>query len=521
MVDIAFPGQRPVIDYTARDYDSLLRAMRSLIPNKLPEWTEYTSDADFGNVLLQLFAHMGDILSYYTDRVANESFLATAQTRRSVIAHLELIGYRMATAVPAATKLTVTVPKDTTGVVTVPRGAAFATQSQPGRPSVRFEYNGLTPLTIDLATLPLDPADPSRKVYVPGVPVEEGRLVAGELVGTSDGSPDQRFPLLRPGVILRTPGGTQTASPDIVVLTELGGAVQSWTRQRTLAFSQGSQRDFVVDIDEDDRATVRFGDGKFTGAVPSVGSTIRVTYRVGGGALGNVAANTVKVFADAPDLESKGAAVVNLAPATGGADRESIEHAVANAPAVFRSLERAVTVEDYRALALNVNGVGKVRASADRRNVVTLFVAPAAGGQVSDALAAALLTYFADKRPITTTLEIADVDYVPVFVTATVGVDSFYSQAAVAEAVRAAAGALLDFDTVDFGQNLYLSKVYEAIEAVPGTAFTTVSEFRLDGQPRDTVEPTGRLAMGPNQVPVAPADGHYLGGIQLFMEGGY
>ena len=76
--------------------------MRALIPAKLPEWTDHSSEADFGNVLLELFAHMGDILSYYQDRVANESFLGTARTRRSVIEHLRLIGYELATAAPAA-----------------------------------------------------------------------------------------------------------------------------------------------------------------------------------------------------------------------------------------------------------------------------------------------------------------------------------------------------------------------------------------------------------------------------------
>jgi hypothetical protein len=521
MADIRSPGDRPVIDYMARDYDSLLQAMRAQIPDKLPEWTEYAAEADFGNVLLQLFAHMGDILSYYQDRVANESFLASAQTRRSVIDHLKLIGYRMTTAVPAATRLLVTVPKASTGLVTINRGAAVGTANQPGRPSVRFEYNGTAPLTIDLDALPADPADATRKIYTEGIPVEQGRLVPDEVVGVSDGSPGQRFPLLRAGIILRSLGPTQAASPDIVVRTELGGVTQSWTPQRSLAFSRGSQRDFVVDIDEDDRATLRFGDGRITGAIPPVGSTIRVTYRVGGGALGNVAANTIRTVVDAPTLATAGARVFNPAPATGGAGRESIEHAVDNAPAVFRSLERAVTAEDYRALALSVNGVGKVRASADRRNVITLFVAPAEGGQVSDVLAAALLAYFADKRPITTVVEIADVDYVPVWVAATVGVNSFYSQSAVAAAVRTVAGGLLAFSSVDFGQNLYLSKVYEAIESVPGVAFTTVTEFRLDGMPPGSVEPTGRLAPGPNEIPAIPAAVDYKGGIKLLMEGGY
>ena len=93
MAELKSVNGHTTIDYMARDYDSILQAMRALIPEKLPEWTDFASPADFGNVLLQLFAHMGDILSYYQDRVANESFLGTAQQRRSVIQHLRLIGY--------------------------------------------------------------------------------------------------------------------------------------------------------------------------------------------------------------------------------------------------------------------------------------------------------------------------------------------------------------------------------------------------------------------------------------------
>ena len=81
---LILPG-RP-FNYRARDADALLAAMLEQIPTTLPEWTGYGSEADFGRVLLELFAHMGDILGYYTDAVANESFLGTAQTRRGVLA---------------------------------------------------------------------------------------------------------------------------------------------------------------------------------------------------------------------------------------------------------------------------------------------------------------------------------------------------------------------------------------------------------------------------------------------------
>ncbi len=149
MAEIKKIDEQTIVDYMARDYDSLLQSMRELIPARLPEWKSYASEADFGNVLLQLFAHMGDILSYYQDRVANESFLGTAQSRRSVIDHLQLIGYRLATAAPASATLDLTIPAACTAVITIRRGDAFATKSQKDKPSVRFEYSREDNLVID------------------------------------------------------------------------------------------------------------------------------------------------------------------------------------------------------------------------------------------------------------------------------------------------------------------------------------------------------------------------------------
>src|SRR4051794_7448199 len=156
MAEVTQAGGRPVIDYMARDYESLLQAMRAQIPAKLPEWKDFSNEADFGNVLLELFAHIGDILSYYQDRVANESFLGTARGRRSVIEHLRLIGYRLSTAVPAAASLNITVPGSVNAVVTINRGDAFATKSQKNKPSVRFEYTREAPLAIDFSTIAPD-----------------------------------------------------------------------------------------------------------------------------------------------------------------------------------------------------------------------------------------------------------------------------------------------------------------------------------------------------------------------------
>jgi hypothetical protein len=498
----------------ARDYESLLQAMYALVPSKLPQWKDFNNEADFGNVLLELFAHMGDILSYYQDRVANESFLGTATTRRSVIEHLRLIGYTLATAVPAAASLNVTVPGTVNSAVTVNQGDAFATKSQKQKSSIRFEFTREAPLTIDFSTIVPDPVT-GKKTYS-GLPVEEGRLIKSEALGTSDGSPNQRFTLAHPRLILRPIGAAQQTSRDVVLLTQLGGVIDTWNLQETLAFSRAGQKDYVIEIDENDAATVIFGDNSF-GAIPANGAQILVTYRVGGGLAGNAPAGSIQTIVGAPQLALLGAQVINPAPSTGGSDREDIQHAVQHAPAVFRSLKRAVTAADYEALALSFKGVGKVQARATGWNTVTLYVAPDGGGKVSDVLEANLKAYFEDKRMLSQIIEIQDVDYIPINVTAEIGVQSYYVRSDVQAAVQQAAAALLAFDNVGFGQTIYLSKFYEVTEKIPGVLYVNVTEFRRGDKAAPAIEPSGKIELASNEVPVTPTDPAYAASIKVVI----
>lgn len=524
MAEIKKIREKQLVDYMSRDYESILKSMQELIPQKLPEWTDYKSEADFGNVLLQLFAHMGDILSYYQDRVANESFLGTAQTRKSIIHHLNLIGYRLATAAPASTKLAITVPEACNEIITVRTGDAFATKSQKDKPSVRFEYTG-DDFTVDFSAVAADPVI-HRKKLPKEIPVEEGRRVKEEILGVSDGSSNQRFTLAHTGIILRSLSDGEAVPKDIILRTQLGAVINEWTLRETLAFSRKPESDpvplkeYIIEIDENDRATVVFGDNDF-GEIPPVGSVIKVTYRTGGGTKGNVSTDSIQTIVDASDLALAGAKVTNPLAATGGAERESIEHAVMHAPKVFRSLKRAVTAEDYEALALDFKGVGKVRAVARNWNTVTLYVAPEGGGHVSDVLEANLLSYFEDKRPLSTRIEIDDVDYVQIFISAKVGVISYYSRDDITEKVRKAAGDLLAFEKVDFAMPIYLSKFYEAIEAIDGVEYVTISEFRRDPLPDDTTaDSQGIMQLGDNEIPVIPSHPDYAGGIYVIATGG-
>jgi predicted phage baseplate assembly protein len=252
------------------------------------------------------------------------------------------------------------------------------------------------------------------------------------------------------------------------------------------------------------------------GAIPSGGALITASYRVGGGQAGNVPAGAIGTLVGAPQLALLGATVVNPEPATGGAERESIEPAVQHAPGVFRSLGRAVTAGDYEALARNFKGVAKVRAVAAGWNTVTLYVAPDGKGKVSDVLEAGLKSYFEDKRMLTQVVEISDVDYVPIYVTAQVAVQGFYVRADVVAAVQRAAAELLNFDLVDFGQTIYLSKFYEESQDVPGVEFVNITEFGRD-RPGLTIDPRGKIELRSYEVPVVPTDAEYAAGMRVVV----
>jgi Baseplate J-like protein len=102
---------RQVIDYTARDYDSLLRLLLDRMTLTVPTWTE-RHVPDLGVMLAELLAYTGDQLSYQQDAVAAEAYLTTARRRVSVRRHVRLIDYAMHDGCNARAFVTIEVSRD-------------------------------------------------------------------------------------------------------------------------------------------------------------------------------------------------------------------------------------------------------------------------------------------------------------------------------------------------------------------------------------------------------------------------
>jgi hypothetical protein len=118
----------PVIDYMAKDFASFRRLMLDRMAAIMPDWKE-RNVADLGTVLVELFAYIGDHLSYYQDAVSTESYLGTARKRISIRRHARLLDYFMHDGCNARVWICIELDKDHDGLLEVPQGTKLLTGS--------------------------------------------------------------------------------------------------------------------------------------------------------------------------------------------------------------------------------------------------------------------------------------------------------------------------------------------------------------------------------------------------------
>lgn len=214
------------------------------------------------------------------------------------------------------------------------------------------------------------------------VRAEHAELAAREQIGRSDGRPGQRFQVSRHPVLPRR--------ADEVVRVVDGDVTTAWREVADFAGSGPSDRDFVWDSSTGVvhfGPRVRYPDGTVRqhGAVPRDGALVEVTgYRHGGGARGNVGARTLSLMRTSVPFVS---GVVNLTPATGGVDAESVAEAKVRGPLTLRTGQRAVTAADYERLTLEASPeVSRARCRSARRGngTVQLLVVPRVRGDVDE-----------------------------------------------------------------------------------------------------------------------------------------
>lgn len=344
-------------DYTSRDYAAIrddLLARASLV---LPEWTS-RDPSDFGILLVDLWAYVGDVLHYYVDRAAKEAFLETATQRDSLLAIASLLDYIPVGRTAARTSIQLNAANSLAtdaNPILIPAGTRFLAKSLvDGADDVVFlsiqnvAFNVSGTLVSGYSTYP--------KATVATVLLTEGEIFTESF--TSNGSLSQRFTLSRTGIV--------SNSLTVTVGEGIGGSSIEYGQVTRLIEYTGTDPVYAAELNADDSTTLVFGNG-VSGKVPTTNAVVTITYKRSRGAAGNVNANAVKEFESytnpyGPSYD--GIVIVpNTSRAFGGSDSESATSLRTNIPASFRSQDRAVSLQDYIDLSLRVPGI--VKATAD------------------------------------------------------------------------------------------------------------------------------------------------------------
>lgn len=281
----------------------------------------------------------------------------------------------------------------------------------------------------------------------------------------------------------------QDTLPAIALESTLGGLSEPWTAKRDLLNSDADAREFVVEVEHDGSARLRFGNDTH-GRRPETGMTFAARYRVGNGRAGNVGAGAIAhVVTSDPDI----LAVRNPLPAQGGIDLEDAATVRRHAPQAFRRQERAVTPEDYAEVTERHAGIQ--RAAATLRwtgSWHTVFITvDRDGGLPVDAGFEAEIAHHVDRYRMTGhDTEFNDPVYVSLEIDLLVCVLPSYFRADVSAGLyevlsnRVLADGrrgLFHPDNLSFGQTVYLSQIYAAARQVTGVASVNATRFQRQG----------------------------------------
>jgi hypothetical protein len=83
------------INYTSRDFNSIKSDLVDYAKKYSPDTYQDFSETGFGSLMLDTVSYVGDILSFYLDYQANESYLRTAIEYDNVVRHARQLGYRL------------------------------------------------------------------------------------------------------------------------------------------------------------------------------------------------------------------------------------------------------------------------------------------------------------------------------------------------------------------------------------------------------------------------------------------
>jgi len=282
------------------------------------------------------------------------------------------------------------------------------------------------------------------------------------------------------------------------VLSE-DGETDRWEVSRDLLI-EGSNPCFAVEVENNGKAFLRFGDGVF-GIRPREKQTAFATYRTGNGPAGEVAANALNRIVT---WDSRVLGVRNPLSAKGGWRTETLEHARLHAPTSVWAPHRCITDDDYRLVAEEIPGVNRAfvsRSTVGSRTFVTIAIQRQGQFTTPNQLLDEVASRIEPLRMLGVGVAVVEPRFVPISVAMTMELTPGAHEVSTRQAVFAAFSAneqgFFHPDRLSFGDPLHASALVEWALQVEGVRSAWVEGMQILGRPEDV---SGTLCPRPGEI---------------------
>jgi len=325
-----------------------------------------------------------------------------------------------------------------------------------------------------------------------------------------------------------------TAQVEVVI----EGVGNFWDEVSSLVHSDDSAEEgdhFVVETDEQQRSTLRFGNG-INGRLLPEDTRIRCSYQQGIGAAGNVGADAIVYFE--PLTGSLGDAIVrvwNPFDVTDGRDPEPIEKVLRKAPEAYRARQlRAITLADYIARAEEVPGVSRAVARyawTGSWRTVRVVIDPENSIELDPVLRQAVADHLEAVRLIGEDIELRPPRFVPLDIEINVCIqpdfwpqdlrfvlEQEFSDGWTPDGRR----GFFHPDEWTFGQALHRSQIAGRVHAVTGVEHLVSIAMKRRNNPAPAALNVEQLTMAFDEIVLVQNDPDHLehGSIRFILQGG-
>jgi uncharacterized phage protein gp47/JayE len=446
-----------------RSYQQIkAKLVESLMGLKDPQGQKLITDYSEGNILiiiLSLFAAIAEVLHYYVDNMARETFLSTARRYDSVVKHGALVDYHARAAIAAT--VDVILSRSITGnsigaKLTIPQGTLFTDSSGNSWLSARDVtwYSNVTSCKVPIIQHEKYTASALNNMVIP----------TGDRV------------ILNLGTL---PNGKYYEQGSMSL--QIGG--ETWVLVDTFAKSKPTDKHFMVSVDEALNPYIMFGDGTF-GKKPAAGAKItNVVFYLTNGTQGNVKSNTITSVPSVISSSITDATVSNAYDAGGGSNYENFTMLKEHIPLSVKTLGVAITKGDFESLAMLVDGVNKAKADYECGRKLTVYISPDGGAVASSELINRVYNLLSQRAPMTTWLKVKSAGKVQIILGMDVTGKKSYKTAEIQTQILTALYNAYSPEQAQIGGSVRVSDIYALIDNLSTVDYLHLTKFYIKPWP--------------------------------------